>query len=164
MGIYAGHSYVSQIWIRAECPSRGGDFPNIGQLILESLRSKHPEARPLTASSLDVYRGKPPALVPVDITDETVATVERQLLGAAGPGGADSVSLQHWLLRFGVASMGLKNIVREFGDRMANGLPPWAAYRSLMPERLTSLKNCPGVWPFIVGETWHQILKCACWR
>ena len=63
-------------------------------------------------------------MVPVDITDTTVATVERRLSVAADPGGVDLVSLQHWLLRFGAESIGLRQIVREFGDWMANGRPP----------------------------------------
>ena len=74
----------------------------------------------------------------------------------------DFVILQHWILRFGAASMGLRQIVREFGDWMANGRPPWAAYRALIMGRLISLNNFPGLSPVIVGETWHQMLaKCV---
>ena len=39
-------------------------------------------------------------MVPVDITDDVVTAVAGRLSGGAGPGGTDSVSLQHWLLRF----------------------------------------------------------------
>ena len=84
------------------------------------------------------------------------------MLGAARPGEVDFVILQHWILRFGAASMGLRQIVREFGDWMANGRPPWAAYRALIMGRLISLNNFPGLSPVIVGETWHQMLaKCV---
>ena len=73
----------------------------------------------------------------------------------------NSVRLKYWLLRFGVASMGLWNIVGEFGDCMANGCPPWAVYRALMSGCLISLDKCPGVRPLGVGETWRQMLeKC----
>ena len=51
------------------------------------------------------------------------------------------VILQHWLLRFGSARMGLRHIVGEFGDWMANDRPPWAAYRALMPGRLIGLTS-----------------------
>ena len=68
-------------------------LPKTGQPVLDVLRSKHPEARHPTGSSLVAYRGKPTALVPLDITNEKVATVARRLLGAAGPGGVDSVSI-----------------------------------------------------------------------
>ena len=97
------------------------------QPVLEVFRSKHPEDLPLTASSLEAYGGKTPSMMLVDITNAKVANIARLLSGAAGPGGADLVSLQHCLLKFGAASMGIRHIVREFGDWMANSRPPWAA-------------------------------------
>ena len=90
--------------------------------------------------------------VPVDITNNTVASVARKLSGAAGTGRTDLVSLQYWLLRFGVASAELRKVVGEFGDWMANRLPPWAAYRALMLGRLIGLDKCPVVRPVLVGE------------
>ena len=84
-------------------------------------------------------------MVPVDITNATIATVVWQLSGSEGPGGIDSISIQHWLLRFGLGSLGLRQIVGEFGYWMSNGRPPWAAYRELMLERLIGLDKCPGV-------------------
>ena len=140
----------------------GDIFPRTGQPVLDVLCSKHPEVRPLTAIILEAYGGKPPALVMVDITNEMVAIVVRQLLGALGPRGDDSVSLQHWLRRFGATSTGLRKIFSEFGDRMANGRPPWAAYRELMLGRLIGFDKCLGVRPVRVGETLRQILeKCV---
>ena len=101
-------------------------------------------------------------MLPVDITDATVDTVARQLSGSAGPGGVESISLQHWLLGFGVASLGLRQIFGEFGYCMTNGRPSWVAYRALMLGRLIGLDKCPGVRPLGVGETWRRILeKCV---
>ena len=71
---------------------------------MEVLRTKHPEVRPPTAASLDSYPDRPREIVPVDITNDTVTEVRGLLSGGTGPGGTDSVSLQHWLLRFGAAS------------------------------------------------------------
>ena len=82
--------------------------PNTGHPVLYVLRSKHPEALPLPEQSLETYGGNPLEMVPVDITDLTVAKVARQMLGSSGPGGVDSISLKHWLMRFGVASLGLR--------------------------------------------------------
>ena len=87
----------------------------------------------------------------MDITDATVATVAQRMSGSARPGGVESISLQYWLLRFGVASMGLQQIVGEFGDWMDNSHPPWAAYRALISRRLVSLNNFSGVRPVGVG-------------
>ena len=76
-----------------------------GDRVMGLLHTKHPDSRPPTAASLDTYPDRPPELVPVDITDNTVPEVVVQLSGGKlRGGGVESVSLQHWLLCFGVAS------------------------------------------------------------
>ena len=75
-----------------------------GERVMEVLRTKHLEARPPTAASLDSYPDRPPEIVSVDITDDMVTAVVGRLSGGEGPGGADSISLQHWRIRFGEAS------------------------------------------------------------
>ena len=75
-----------------------------GDRVLEVLRAKHPEAQTPTAVCLESYMGRPLDLTPVDRTDDTVTPVTGRLSGGTGPEGTDSVSLQHWLLRFGAAS------------------------------------------------------------
>ena len=46
-----------------------------GGRLMEMLHTKHPEAHPPTAASLDSYPDLPPELVPVDITNNTVTAV-----------------------------------------------------------------------------------------
>ena len=75
-----------------------------GGSVVEVLSTKHPEACPPTATSLDSYPDRPPDLVPVDITNDTVTAVAEQISGGAELGRTESVSLQHWLLHFGAAS------------------------------------------------------------
>ena len=100
-------------------------------------------------------------MVPVDITDDVVSAVAERLSGEAGPGGTDSISLQHWLLRFGAASGALRLIVAETGEWLSNGRPPWASYRALMSGRLIALDKSPGIRPVGIGETWRRLLaKC----
>ena len=94
---------------------------------MEVLHTKHPDARPPSTAFLDAYPNNPPEMFPVNITDNLVLAVTGRLLGGAGPGGTDSVSIQHWLLRFGAASGELRQIVAEFGEWLRNGRPPWAA-------------------------------------
>ena len=128
---------------------------------MEVLHTKYPEARPQTAASLDSYPDRPPELVPVDITNNTVMSVAGQLSGEAGPGGTDSVSLQHWLLRFGEASRELRLIVADFTEWLTNGRPSWAAYQAMMSSLMIALEKQPGVRPVGVGETWQQMMeKC----
>ena len=66
-----------------------------GERAMEILRTKHRDVRPMTAASLDTYQDCPPEIISVDITNDKVAEVEGRLYGGAGPGGTESVSLQH---------------------------------------------------------------------
>ena len=96
-----------------------------GDRVVEVLHAKHPDAQPPSAACLDAYPGPPSEMVPVDITDDVVSAVAGRLSGGAGPGGTDSISLQHWLLRFGATSGELRLIVAEVGEWLSNGRPPW---------------------------------------
>ena len=92
---------------------------NTGERVMEVLRTKHPDARPPLSACLDAYPNNPPEMVPVDITNDVVLAVAGRLSGGAGPGGTDSVCLQHWLLSFGSTSGKLRQIVAEFGEYFA---------------------------------------------
>ena len=76
----------------------------MGDREMEILRSKLHIARTPTTANLDSYPDRPSELTPVDITDYMVTAVAGRLSGRAGPGGTDSVLLQHYLLRFGASS------------------------------------------------------------
>ena len=99
---------------------------------MEVMRIKHMEVRPPSAASLDTYPDQSPYLFPVDITDNTVMEVVVRLSGGAGLGGAESVSLQHWILRFGAANGELRMTVADFTEWIANGQVPWVAYSDLV--------------------------------
>ena len=64
------------------------------------------------------------------------------------------MSLQHWILRFGAASVELRLIVGDFVKWLGNERHPWSAYRALMSGRLIALDKQPGIMPVGVGETW----------
>ena len=128
---------------------------------MEVLRTKHPDALPPSTECLDTYPNNPLVMVPVDIIDNVVSAVAGRLSGVAGPEGTDSVSLQHWLLRFREASGELRQIVAQFGECLSNGRPPWAAYCAMMSGRLIALDKIPGIKPVGIGETWRRLLeKC----
>ena len=132
-----------------------------GYRVMEVLRTKHLEAQTPTAASLDSYPGLPPELTPVDITKDTVTAVAGRLSGGAGPGGTDSVSLQHWILRLRAASAEPRLIVGDFFEWLGNGRPSWATYQALMSGRLIALDKQPGIRPVGVGETWRRMMaKC----
>ena len=106
---------------------------------MEVLLTKHLDALPPTAASLDTYLDRPLEIVFMDITDDTVTELAGQLYGGAGPGGMESVSLQHWLLHLKSASIYLRLLVADFAEWLGNGRPPWAAYRAMMSGRLIAL-------------------------
>ena len=54
--------------------------------MIEILNIKHPEASTPTAASLESYLDRPPELVPVNITDDTVTAVAGQVSVGTGPG------------------------------------------------------------------------------
>ena len=95
---------------------------------MEVLSTNQPEARTPTAASLDLYPDCPPELVQIEITNNTVTAVAGRISGGARPGGTESISLQHWLLRFGAASGELRLIFGIFTEWLSNGRQPWAAY------------------------------------
>ena len=74
------------------------------------------------------------------------------------PGDTDSVRLQHWLLRFSVASGELRLIVADLAEWLVNGRPSWAAYRALMSGRLITLEKNPGVSPVGFGKPLRRLM------
>ena len=50
-----------------------------------------------------------------------------------------------WILKFVEDSTRLSNCVDTFVDWLANGSPPWAAYREFMSGRLIVIDKQPGV-------------------
>ena len=92
--------------------------------MMEVLRTKQPKAQTPTAANLDSYLRRTPEITPVDITEDTVTVVAGGLSGGAGQGRKDSVSLQHWFLRFGASSAELRLIVGDFVEWLGNGWPP----------------------------------------
>ena len=86
---------------------------------------KHPEAHAPYARSLGAYLVSPPKLVPLELTEDTVAEVARSLSGGAETGGTESVSLHHYIIRFREAIKDLRMIVAKFAEWLENLRPPW---------------------------------------
>ena len=129
-----------------------------GDVVMEVLRTKHPNTLPLSSVSLDTYTGRSLELIPVNITEEMVTEIEERLSGGAIPGGVDLVDIQNYLLIFGTASREFCLTGVKFAEWIANWLPLWAAYRALVSGRLIALDKKRGVRPVGVGETWHRLM------
>jgi hypothetical protein len=122
-----------------------------GDSVAEVLDSKHPDAR------------TPAALSPLHQCNTAPEKVAPRLSGGAGVGGTNSHALQHWLLRFGVASSNLRSVVAKLAEWLSNDFLPWPACRALMGGQLCGTDEGPGggVRPLCIGEIWRRLLaKC----
>jgi len=138
-----------------------------GRPVLEVLQEKHPKLRdpPLDTDdengAFETYEEGAPAIVPVDITANTIESIATKLSGGAGLGGMDAVDLRNWLLRYGAESQALREEMAQWTMWLANESPPWAAYRALMAGRLVALDKQPGVRPVGIGEIYRRLMaKC----
>ena len=118
----------------------------IGEREMELVHTKHPDARPPSAAILDTYLDCPPELVPINIIDYMVTEVLGRLSGRADPGETDSVSLHHWLLRFGAASGELQPIVADFTEWLRLG-PAQDVHFFYTRSHLSALQNCALILP-----------------
>jgi len=139
-----------------------------GRPVAEVMQDKHPAGRDpgqeigRSDTAFEPYEEGPPDSVPVEVTAEIVESVASKLSGGAGPGGTDAVTLQNWLLRYGVASERLRISLASLGAWLANGNPPWAAYRALRACRLVALDKQPGSRPVGIGEIYSRLFaKCV---
>ena len=98
-----------------------GSLHKNGDRVMEVMRTKHPNARPQSAASLDTCTSRPLELVFVEITDYTVMEGVGRLSVGAGQGGTDLVSLKNWLLILVAASRELQLTVADFAGWLANG-------------------------------------------
>lgn len=134
-----------------------------GRPVVDVLREKHPALRDVDLNrrndggAFEPYEELPETL-PVEVTAETIEKVAHRLKGSAGPSGFDAVDLKHCLLRFGEESTALREEMASFTLWMANGSPPWAAYRALMANRLVALDKDPGVRPVGIGEIFRRLM------
>ena len=109
--------------------------------MLEVLQLKNPNVWAPLSTSIDNYCGPPPERFQMDLTVDTVTTMEWRLLIRDGPGGMYSVSLQNWSLHFGEASMELCIVVLYFDEWLSNHKPPWEAYCASIFRRLIGLEK-----------------------
>ena len=71
----------------------------------------------------------------------------------------ESEAVQGCLLKFGEDSTILRTIMETFVDWLANGIPPWADYRTFRSVRLIALDKQPGVRLVGEGETLERLFS-----
>ena len=79
----------------------------------EVLASKHPIGKDVEIGSLPIFESYP-ELVNIEVTEDSVDKVVRRLSGSVGPSEIDSVSMSHWLLKFGGTRINLRRSIAKF--------------------------------------------------
>ena len=125
---------------------------------LIDLERKHQSETIPSCDTLETYE-EMPIFIPINITEEAIELVARNLSGSSGPGGMDSEALQGWLMKFREDSTRLRTIVETFVGWLANGSLPWEAYRAFMSGLLIELDKQPGLRPVGIGESWQRIFS-----
>ena len=88
---------------------------------------------------------------------EHVEKVASKLSGGAGLSGFDSAALKGLLLTHGQASQRLRVVFAKFFEWLANGFPPWAAYRALLAcQELVLGKKPIGIRPIGIGDIFRR--------
>ena len=83
-----------------------------GDLVKETLKSKHPESRDVSVENLPEFESCL-EMIDIVVTEENVEKPVKGLSSSAGPSGIDSLSMSHWILKFGASSAILR---KSFAD------------------------------------------------
>ena len=127
-----------------------------GNTVRSELLKKHPPLLDPGVESLEDFE-ETPEFVDLSITAEHVEKVASHLLGGAGLTGFDSAALKGLLLAHGQASQRLRVVFARFIEWLANGFPPWAAYRGLLACRELALGKKPiGIRPIGIGDIFRR--------
>ncbi len=131
----------------------------LGRPVIEVLWEKHPAAHVPSEEDFDVHPGAPDCLdlMPVYCFEECVAKAAARLSGGAGPCGVELIMLKSWLLRYGVQSKRLWEVMATWVDWLSNGSPPYAAYRAVNTVCTVALNKTPGVRPLGIKEVWMRL-------
>ena len=97
----------------------------------------------------------------MNITSSTVEKQARKLFGSSGPSGSDA---NHWfdaLIRFGLESSRLRDLVSQIGNLIGNEIMSWRKIKALFSCRLIALDKQPEEKRIGIGETLRRLLGKA---
>ena len=130
-----------------------------GRTVAKILQEKQPKASLLFEETFNI--SELPPLEKLNITSSTIEKQARKLFGSSGPSGSDA---NHWfdaLIRCGLESSRLRELVSQLGNLIANEIISWRKIKALFSCRLIALDKQPGVRPIGIGETLQRLLNKA---
>ena len=132
--------------------------------VMDALRDKHPEARPMQAEALVTSSCSPPDVHPVlfeRLTGSSIRTAALRSQGAAGPSGVDAAGWQRICTAFRRDSADLCEAIAAVGRRLCTDLVDPTPLQALLACRLIPLDKRPGVRPIGICEVLRRILGKA---
>ena len=94
-----------------------------GDLVSETLESKHHVGRDVKISSLPIFESCP-ELINIEASEDSVEKVAKRLLGSTDLSGIDSVYMSHGPLKFGGTSTNLHRSIGKLVEWLANDYLP----------------------------------------
>ena len=129
-----------------------------GVIVLETLKSKHPEPHKSHLSS----RLQVPVLPDFEdviIRSASIEKTTRSLQGSSGASGTDSEHWQTVLLRHWAHILHLRDEVATLATKKCNQILPWSKVQALVSGRFIAIVKCPGVRPIGIGECLRRIFS-----
>lgn len=147
---------------------RADDVIDVGdhgqKTVLDVLKSKHPQAQPVSSAALPQGNAAPPEVHPVVYDQITAACIRRAALctkGAAGPSSLDAHCWRRLCTSFKSASHDLCHALALLARRLCSTLVDPKGISPFLACRLIALDKCPGVRPIGICETPRRIVAKA---
>ena len=112
-----------------------------GRMVAEILQEKHPKASPLIEETFNI--SELPLLEKLNITSSTVEKQAGKLFGSLGPSGSDANQWFDALIRLGLESSRLRDLVSQLGNLIANKIISWRKIKALFSCQLFALDKLP---------------------
>ena len=132
--------------------------------IFDTLKSKHPQAQPVSPDSVPLLSLDVPEIHPVifdRIDASSICSAALRTKGAAGPSGIDAHCWRRLCTSFKSASEDLCNSLVQVARRLCTSFVDPKGLSALLACRLIALDKCPGVRPIGICETARRIISKA---
>ena len=132
-----------------------------GKPVLEVLREKHPQPKPLDADSVVSNPANVPDYHPAIFDRINASSIRKAAMkthGSHGPSGVDADDWRRYLTAFGQESIELCKTLASITKRIASETLTKQHLSSYNACRLIALDKCPGVRPIGIGEVLRRII------